>query len=194
MYAPKGNNYQPLNPDVVVVEEAGQILEALMYNVVAVTPTHACLIQSGDHMQLRATWRSIENMANSYDWNQFEWLLLPNGLTEYIMLEIQHRMMPTIATYPSKAFYGGALCNAVLASAPPRNFPCASQPEPMICIKVDEAKEEKQRNSFWNPSENEEVVKVVKDLRAGGDVTPEDIAVISPYGEALIICEGSPFQ
>ena len=97
------------------------------------------------------------------------------------MLEIQHRMMPTIATYPSKAFYGGALCNAVLASAPPRNFPCASQPEPMIFIKVDEAKEEKQRNSFWNPSENEEVVKVVKDLRAGGDVIPEDIAVISPY-------------
>ena len=67
MYAPKGNNYQTLNPDGVVVEEAGQILEALMYNVVAVTPTHACLIQSGDHMQLPATWRSIENKANSYD-------------------------------------------------------------------------------------------------------------------------------
>ena len=65
-------NYRPLDPDVVVVEEAGQILEALMYNVMAVTPKHACLIQIGDHMQLPATWRSIENKANSYDCSQFE--------------------------------------------------------------------------------------------------------------------------
>ena len=65
-------NYQPRNPDVVVVEAAHHILEVLMCNVIAVTPKHARLIQIGDHMQLPATWRSIENKANSYDCSQFE--------------------------------------------------------------------------------------------------------------------------
>ena len=51
------SNHQPLNPDVVVVEEAGQILEASMCNAIAVIPEHARLIQIGDHMQLPATCR-----------------------------------------------------------------------------------------------------------------------------------------
>ena len=63
--------YKPLKPDVVVVEEAGQILEAHMCNAIAILPEHARLIQIGDHMQLPATCRSIENKANSYDRSQF---------------------------------------------------------------------------------------------------------------------------
>ena len=125
------------------------------------TPKHARLIQIGDHMQLPATCRSIENKANSYDRSQFERLLL-NGFIECIMLEVQHRMVPAIAAYPSKAFYGDALCNAVRASVPPNNFPYASQPASMVFINVDDDEEEKRGSSFWNPSEIVEIVKVVK--------------------------------
>ena len=120
-------NYRPLDPDVVVVEEAGQILEALMCNLIAVIRIHARFIQINDHMQLPVTWDSIENKANSNDRSQFARLLRLNGITEYSMLEVQHRTVPTIAAYPSKAFDRGALCNAVLASEQPRNFPGACQ-------------------------------------------------------------------
>ena len=90
-------------------------------------------------------------------------------------------MVQAVAAYPSKAFYGDTLCNTVLASAPPRNFLCDSQPASMVFINVDEAKEEKRRSSFWSPSEIEEVVKVVKEVLAGEGVKPEDMALISPY-------------
>ena len=36
--------HEPLKPDVVVVEEAGQILEAHMCNAIAIMPEHARLI------------------------------------------------------------------------------------------------------------------------------------------------------
>ena len=93
------SNHQPLNPDVVVVEEAGQILEASMCNAIAVISDHARLIQIGDHMQIPATCRAIDDKPNAYDRSQFEKLLLLKGLTKYIMSEIQHRMVPSIAAY-----------------------------------------------------------------------------------------------
>ena len=74
----KGNYYKPLKPDVTVVEEAAQILEGHMCNALTPMPEHGRLIQIGDHMQLPATCRSIENKANSYDRSQFE-RLLKNG-------------------------------------------------------------------------------------------------------------------
>ena len=77
----------------------------------------------------------------------------------------------------------------VLASAPPRNFPCVSQPASMVFIKVGEAKQEQRKSSFWNPSKIQKVVKVVKDLLAGGDVKPEDIAVISPYAPQIEVAK-----
>ena len=80
------------------------------------------------------------------------------------MLRVQHRMVPIIFAYPSEAFYGSALIDAVRASKPPINFPYASQPESMVFINVDAKEEAKGRSSYWNSSEVEAVLKVVKSL------------------------------
>ena len=130
---PRQSNDQ-LSSELVIGAKVDQILKTLRCNVVAVTRRHARLIQINDHMQLPATWDPIENKAKSNDRRQFARLLRLNGLTEYSMLEVQNQPVPTIAAYPSKAFYGDALCNAVLASGQPRNFPRASQPASMVFI------------------------------------------------------------
>ena len=100
----KGRIYQPLEPDVVLVEEAGQVLEPHMCNAIAVLSDHARLVQIGDHMQLPATCRSIENKANAIDRSQFQRLYM-TGFVECITLHEQHRSVPIIGAYPSRAFW-----------------------------------------------------------------------------------------
>ena len=141
---------------------------------------HGRLVQIGDHMQLPATCRSIENKANSYDRSQFE-RLFKNAFFECIMLRAQHRSVPIISAYPSEAFYGGGLVDKVCSSTPPINFPYASKPESMVFINVDAESEIEEGSSFWNPSEVDRVQEVIEGLLDGGDVKEEEIAVISPY-------------
>ena len=132
-------------------------------------------------MQLPATCRSIENKANAIDRSQFERLYM-SGFFECITLQEQHRCVPVIAAYPSRAFYAGALINAVRVKKPPKNFPSASSQQPnMVFINVDVQPEVRKGKSFCNFSEVDTVLNVVKRLRNGGDVKQEDIAVISPY-------------
>ena len=117
----KGHTYQPLDLDVVLVEEAAQALEAHMCNATAVLPDKARLVQIGDHMQLPATCRSIENKANAIDRSQFQRLYM-TGFVKCITLHEQHRSVPIIAAYPSRAFYGNALINAGGPKKLPVNF------------------------------------------------------------------------
>ena len=57
---------------MVLVEEAAQVLEPQMSAVTAVLRENGRLVQIGDHMQLPACCRSIENKANAVDRSQFE--------------------------------------------------------------------------------------------------------------------------
>ena len=68
----QGRIYKPLKPSVVVVEEAGQVLEPHMCNVIVVLSQHARLVQIDDHMQLLATCRLFGIKANAFDRSQFE--------------------------------------------------------------------------------------------------------------------------
>ena len=179
--AKTGYPHQLLGLDVVLVEEAAQVLEAHMCNATALLSDKTRLVQVGDHMQLPATCRSIENKANAIDRSQFQRLYM-TGFVECITLHEQHRSVPIIAAYPSRAFYGNALINAGGPKKLPVNFPFASSfQEPMVFINVDAKHEEKRGKSFCNYSEVDEVIKVVTHLIKGGDVKQEDIAVISPY-------------
>ena len=96
------------------------------------------------------------------------------------MLEIQHRMQPEIAAYPSVTFYGSALYTAVGRLAEPRSFPYASRPAPIVFINVDDP-EKKRGSSFRNRGVNEVLVEGIKNMMSAGDVRPSEIAIISPY-------------
>ena len=132
---------------LVLVDEAGQILEGHMCCALTPMPEDGKLVQIGDHMQLPATCRSIENKTNSYDRSQFE-RLFKNAFFDYIMLRAQHRSVPIISAYPSEAFYGGALVDEVCTSAPPFNFPYASEPESMVSLTWRPSRKEKTEIPF----------------------------------------------
>ncbi|KAI1124436.1 P-loop containing nucleoside triphosphate hydrolase protein, partial [Nemania abortiva] len=104
MYA---SEIQSATPGIIVVEEAGEILES--HILAAMGPTTKQLIQIGDHKQLRPKAKcfklSVES-RNGYDLNRslFERLML-QGRPNCTLLN-QHRMRPEISdlikhTYPA---------------------------------------------------------------------------------------------
>ncbi|KAF8778265.1 NFX1-type zinc finger-containing protein 1 [Argiope bruennichi] len=86
---------QHLNPRIVIVEEAAEILESHVVTSLAPGTQHLILI--GDHQQLRPS-PTVHLLATKYGMNisLFE-RMIENGL-DYHKLEIQHRMGPEIAS------------------------------------------------------------------------------------------------
>ncbi|GBL83945.1 NFX1-type zinc finger-containing protein 1 [Araneus ventricosus] len=86
---------QRLNPRIVIVEEAAEILESHIVTSLARGTQHLILI--GDHQQLRPS-PTVHLLATKYGMNisLFE-RMIENGLDCY-KLEIQHRMRPEIAS------------------------------------------------------------------------------------------------
>ncbi|TGJ80061.1 hypothetical protein E0Z10_g8693 [Xylaria hypoxylon] len=95
MYA---SEIQSAAPGIIVVEEAGEILES--HILAAMGPTTKQLIQIGDHKQLRPKVKSFKlsvEAGNGYDLNRslFERLIL-QGRPNCTLLN-QHRMRPEIS-------------------------------------------------------------------------------------------------
>lgn len=94
------------NPDVILVEEAGEILEC--HVLAAMTPSVKQLILIGDHKQLRPKVNNyaltVEKGAG-YDLNMslFERLILQGF--KHITLKKQHRMHPEISMFPRELTY-----------------------------------------------------------------------------------------
>ncbi|KAF8778266.1 NFX1-type zinc finger-containing protein 1 [Argiope bruennichi] len=86
---------QHLNPRIVIVEEAAEILESHIVTSLAPDTQHLILI--GDHQQLRPS-PTVHLLATKYGMNisLFE-RMVENGLDCH-RLEIQHRMRPEIAS------------------------------------------------------------------------------------------------
>ncbi|KAF8770165.1 NFX1-type zinc finger-containing protein 1 [Argiope bruennichi] len=86
---------QHLNPRIVIVEEAAEILESHIVTSLARGTQHLILI--GDHQQLRPS-PTVHLLATKYGMNisLFE-RMIENGLDCH-KLEIQHRMRPEIAS------------------------------------------------------------------------------------------------
>ncbi|KAH0128691.1 P-loop containing nucleoside triphosphate hydrolase protein, partial [Aureobasidium melanogenum] len=93
-------------PGIIIVEEAGQVLES--HIVTALNPTAKQLIMIGDHKQLRpfVNYDSSVEKGDGYDLNRsmFERLVL-KGYPHQVLAQ-QHRMRPEISdlvrqlTYP----------------------------------------------------------------------------------------------
>ncbi|KAI1740762.1 P-loop containing nucleoside triphosphate hydrolase protein [Xylaria scruposa] len=95
MYA---SEIQSAVPGIVIVEEAGEILES--HILAAMGPTTKHLIQIGDHKQLRPKAKSYKlsvEAGNGYDFNRslFERLILQSNPS--CILSNQHRMRPEIS-------------------------------------------------------------------------------------------------
>jgi SpoVK/Ycf46/Vps4 family AAA+-type ATPase len=181
------NEIRNASPGIVLVEEAGEILES--HILTALTPTTKQLILIGDHKQLRP---KVNNYAltvekgDGYDLNVslFERLVLSG--VPHTTLSKQHRMRPEISslvralTYPEledaektqgRPDLRGFQSNVVFVSH--------SRPE-FNAVKIADRHDGGAQSSKENMYEAEMVLKCVRYLGQQGYGT-EDIVVLTPY-------------
>jgi hypothetical protein len=107
------------NPDVILVEEAGEILES--HILTALAPSVRQVILIGDHKQLRPkvnNYKLSVEKGGGYNLNMslFE-RLLTQGY-EHTTLKKQHRMHPEISLFPRKLTYSELVDGSKTANRP----------------------------------------------------------------------------
>jgi hypothetical protein len=178
---------QKAAPGIILVEEAGEILES--HIITAMTPATKQLILIGDHKQLRPKVNNYSltvEKGEGYDLNVslFERLVLVG--VPHTTLNKQHRMRPEISalvrslTYPSledaKKTEGrpnlrGFQDNVVFVSH--------SRPE-LSADRIADRRDEGAKASKENAYEADMVLKCVRYLGQQGYGT-DDIVVLTPY-------------
>lgn len=166
--------------NTVLIDESTQALEA----EVLVPLVKGCkqLILVGDHQQLGPV--VIEEKAGKAGLSQslFERLIALGHVPH--RLEIQYRMNPVLAEFPSNMFYEGTLQNGV--SLEDRTWTGLTFPWPVprtpMMFWVNYGKEELSANgnSYLNRVEAMNVEKVITRLFQDG-IKPDQIGVITPY-------------
>lgn len=104
------------------------------------------------------------------------------------MLNVQYRMHPSIALFPSSQFYNGKLNNGVSEEErkAPAGFIWPNEKEPVVLLNTPNwAQENSKGSSKSNDFEARQVCEVVRDLLKAGDVTSDRIGVITPYQAQL---------
>ncbi|MAH91407.1 MAG: hypothetical protein CMA11_06525 [Euryarchaeota archaeon] len=172
---------------IVLIDEATQATEPSA--LVPIVKGARQLILVGDHRQLPPTVTSQRAEEGGLDIPLFE-RLLSNGLPAH-MLTTQYRMHPTIREFPSARFYENRLEDGCSSSdrPPVAGFLWPDWDKPVAFVPVHGAEiEEEVGSSRSNMDEAATVIQIVNDLLSPGDLSPEDIGVISPYaGQVRLI-------
>ncbi|KAK3990815.1 putative AAA family ATPase [Cladorrhinum sp. PSN332] len=181
-------------PDVILVEEAGEILES--HILTAMTPTVKQIILIGDHKQLRP---KINNYALSvergdgFELNRslFERLILQGR--DHATLQKQHRMVPEISVFPRELTYpdlvdgpntsGREAMRGVEDRVVFLNHAKLEETDKAIKDRRDPGAKESKRNNF----EAEMVLQCVKYFGQQG-YSSDQIVVLTPYlGQLRVI-------
>eukprot|EP01120_Amphizonella_sp_Union-15-10_P016554 TRINITY_DN878_c0_g1_i1.p1 TRINITY_DN878_c0_g1~~TRINITY_DN878_c0_g1_i1.p1 ORF type:complete len:735 (-),score=165.04 TRINITY_DN878_c0_g1_i1:86-2290(-) len=164
---------------LVVIDEATQCSEPAA--LVPIVRGAQQLILLGDHYQLPPTIVSHRAREAGLVLSLFE-RMIKQGVQPHV-LQIQYRMHPIIAQFPSSHFYHGEIRDGVDGEnrKPPKGFP-AGPDQPVVFIHV-EGTEETQENgrSKRNFTEAKLVVEIVRNLLLGGEIARSDIGVLTPY-------------
>ncbi|GKT24544.1 Regulator of nonsense transcripts 1 homolog, partial [Aduncisulcus paluster] len=166
----------------VLVDEATQATEPqVLIPLKRPGVEQVCFV--GDHWQLGPVINVPEARRAGFSMSLFERLVLM-GLSPS-RLEVQYRMHPRLATFPSQQFYEGALVSGVtehereLVGNVSEVF--IKPNVPMMFIHNSAVEETSSSGtSFVNRSEADTVLHLVAKLRSSG-VSGEDIGVITPY-------------
>ncbi|UPL02680.1 hypothetical protein LCI18_013614 [Fusarium solani-melongenae] len=184
------------NPDVILVEEAGEILEA--HVITALSPSVKQIILIGDHKQLRpkvSDYKLTKEKGEGYDLNVslFERLVCQGR--HFTTLQEQHRSHPDISFYPR-----------MLAYPELRDMPLTHDRAPIRGLKsrvtfvhhqypedsmadVAERRDPAAKASKRNRHEADMVLKMVKFLGQQGYKT-ENMVVLTPYLGQLFLLKG----
>lgn len=164
----------------VLLDEATQAVEPQALIPLIHRPRQVVLV--GDHRQLGPVVLNKKAVKAGFSQSLFE-RLITLGLRP-VRLQVQYRMHPCLAEFPSNMFYDGSLQNGVTAGERTRrtmDFPWPIPETPMFflaCIGTEEISSS--GTSFLNRVEAAQCERVVtRFLRAG--VLPSQIGVITPY-------------
>lgn len=175
------------SPGIILVEEAGEILES--HILTAMTEKTKQLILIGDHKQLRP---KVNNYAltvekgDGYNLNQsmFERLVLAG--VRHTTLKQQHRMRPEISALVRHLTYPELEDALKTQNRPPLRgfqdnimFICHDRPE-LNANKIADRRDENSKASKENEYEADMVLKCVRYLGQQGYNT-EELVVLTPY-------------
>ncbi|KAF9765394.1 hypothetical protein IL306_002338 [Fusarium sp. DS 682] len=184
------------NPDVILVEEAGEILEAHIITAMSASVKQTILI--GDHKQLRpkvGNYLLTKEKGEGYDLNVslFERLVCQGR--HFTALEEQHRSHPDISQYPR-----------MLAYPELKDMPSTFDRDPIRGLKsrvtfvhherpednmddVADRRDPTAKASKRNPHEAMMVLKMVRYLSQNGYKT-DNMVVLTPYlGQLFLLKE-----
>jgi superfamily I DNA and/or RNA helicase len=172
--------------DWCIMDEASQSVEPSAWIPIQYAKR---LVLAGDHCQLPPTVISTEAARNGFNISLMERLLQNPKADISRLLTVQYRMHQDIMTFSSDVFYEGSLQadesvrTALLADLPALTYSpltdCAVHFIDTAGASYDE-EQEPDGDSRLNPQEAELVIQKVNELLECG-LSPEDIAVISPY-------------
>lgn len=174
-------------PTVILVEEAGEVLES--HVLAAMTQDTKQLVMIGDHQQLRPkihSHRLTVEMGEGYDLNMSLFERLVKNNFPHTTLTTQHRMCPQISHLIRKLTYPN-LRDAAKTRRRPRLlgfqkriiFASHSHPETHFS-QITERRDPTTKGTRQNPFEVQMVLKCVRYLAQQGYGT-DKIVVLTPY-------------
>eukprot|EP00434_Breviolum_minutum_P001487 symbB.v1.2.001311.t4/scaffold57.1/size370615/20 len=164
----------------VLIDEAGQTTELAVLVPLMKMRKDGVATLVGDHRQLPPTISNVEVDVEGLGTSLFE-RLSSHGV-EPFMLDIQYRMHPAIASYPSVASYGGRLRSGI--SGRQRRAPQGIAwpiPEAPVTFLPVEGKESSEGTSWLNETEVDALEALLQSALAWNDISPSEIGVITPY-------------
>lgn len=164
----------------ILVDEAGQTTELSTLVPMMHLQADGSAVLVGDHKQLPATVSCLQADVEGLGTSLFQ-RLTTLGVPG-TMLDVQYRMHPAIACFPSRQYYGGRLrtgCAGHARRAPVGiMWPNPQCPLAFLPLTSEESKEGK---SFVNVTEVQTIVELLQAVLSEGDVQPGQVGIITPY-------------
>jgi len=167
----------------IIVDEATQATEPSTLVAMVKAMPETALIFVGDHCQLPPTVLSQDANNQGLGISFFE-RMVGRGMKP-LLLDVQYRMHPALARFPSMKFYESKIRSGVpgqMRSAP-KSLQWRDRRVPISVIPV-QGHEQSEGTSFSNAVESQMVKQLIAHILGGhgqSDLRPEDIGVISPY-------------
>ena len=171
----------------ILIDEATQATEPA--TLVPIVRGCKQLVLVGDHKQLPPTVISSRAEEMGLNISLFE-RLIELGINSTMLLK-QYRMHPCIADFPSRQSYQGLLSNGVSQQERPAPigliWPDFENPVAFLPVDGGEIVSP-DGHSKANPTEAGWVLKMVDSILQGGDISPNEIGIITPYnGQVRVI-------
>ncbi|KAL9085436.1 MAG: hypothetical protein Q9165_007586 [Trypethelium subeluteriae] len=178
---------QNANPGVIIVEEAGEILES--HILTAMTPETKQLVLIGDHQQLRPkvnNYTLTVEKGEGYDLNRSLFERLVRANYPHTVLQNQHRMCPEISslvkrlTYPNLQDAPKTMTRPNVRGLRDRVIFFNHEYMESELSEVPDRRDQGSKSSKQNPFEVDMVVKCVKYLAQQGYGTDKQV-ILTPY-------------